>query len=351
MKTRRAFSIAAVVLIIVALAAVIFVVNGRYHFIKWGVEQKSEAGRLYYCPMHPAIQSDKPGECSICYMSLVKRGTVVAAVDHNAASMQGMVYISPAKQQLIGVKKQKVELRKLSGQISTVGTVAYDPDLYVTQQEYVQAVKGLHSSQGIVGTAKQKLRLMGMSEAEIADLAAAGVPQQSLYLPEGGKVWVYITIYEYEAGLMKGGLPVEVESSAYPAEVFKGMVVSVAPMVEAATRSLKVRALIDNPENKLKLRMYVNARVGYDLGEKLAVPQEAVMRAGMRDIVFVVEPNKPDGHFVPKTVKLGAKAQGYYEVLQGISAGDEVVTSGNFLIDSESKLNAVLSQMAEGHTH
>lgn len=346
MKIHRAFSIAGVVLIIAVLAAVFFVANGHYHFIKWGGEHKAAAVALYYCPMHPNIQSDRPGECPICYMSLVKRGTI-AMTDHNAMPMQGMVYISPAKQQLIGVKTQKIEARKLSGQISTVGTVAYDPDLYVAQQEYLQAIKGHQSSDGITKMTEQKLRLMGMSDAEIAQLEMAGVPQQSLYLPESGKVWVYITIYEYEAGLMKEGLPVEVESAAYPAEVFKGAVVSVAPMVESMTRSLKVRALVDNPDNKLKLRMYVNARVGYDLGEKLVVPEEAIMHAGMRDVVFVAESAEPNGHFMPKAVKLGAKAQGYYEVLDGIKAGEEVVTSGNFLIDSESKLNAVLNQMAE----
>jgi hypothetical protein len=85
-------------------------------------------------------------------------------------------------------------------------------------------------------------------------------------------------------------------------------------------------------------------RVAYDLGEKLAVPEDAVMHAGTRDVVYVVD---PDGYFTPRTVVLGTKAQGYYEVLQGLAANEEVVTSGNFLVDSESKLNAVLNQMGE----
>jgi membrane fusion protein, copper/silver efflux system len=104
-----------------------------------------------------------------------------------------------------------------------------------------------------------------------------------------------------------------------------------------------VRALINNPENKLKLRMYVNVRLKYDLGEKLAVPQEAVMRTGTRDVVFIADPN---GYFMPRNVTLGQKAQDYYEVLDGLKTNEEVVISGNFLIDSESKLNAVTSQMA-----
>jgi len=90
--------------------------------------------------------------------------------------------------------------------------------------------------------------------------------------------------------------------------------------------------------------MYVDVEITYDLGEKPAVPQDAVMHAGTRDIVFVANPN---GYFESRAVTLGAKAQGYYEILRGISANEEVVTSGNFLIDSESKLNAVLNRTTE----
>jgi Cu(I)/Ag(I) efflux system membrane fusion protein len=137
---------------------------------------------------------------------------------------------------------------------------------------------------------------------------------------------------------------VEARAVAYPGEVFTGRVVSVMPILEAATRTLKVRALVDNPENKLKLEMFVNVTIKYDLGERLAVPMDAVMPTGTRDIVFIA---RPDGYFEPRDVKLGQKAQGYYEVLQGLSDGEEVVTSANFLIDSESKLNAALGQMGE----
>ena len=181
-------------------------------------------------------------------------------------------------------------------------------------------------------------------------------PRRNLYLPstEDKNVWVYITIYEYEAGLVKEGMPVQVDTLAYPGETFQGRIVSITPLLEAATRTLKARALVENPEGKLKLEMFANVRIDYELGEKLAVPEEAVMHAGTRDIVFLADAN---GYFTPKTVTLGAKAQGYYEVLQGLAADEEVVTSANFLVDSESKLNAVLNQMGEpnqpggGHHH
>ncbi len=278
--------------------------------------------------------------------------------EETAQAPTAAVYISPEKQQLIGVKKEKVQKRKLSGQILTVGRVAYDPALFTAQQEYLQALKSSRTigggnlnyieeqSAALIRDMKQKLLAMGMSEAEIAELAKRGRPQQNLYLPgsEDKNVWVYITIYEYEAGLVKTGTPVEVRALAYPGELFEGQVISVTPILETATRTLKVRALVDNPANKLKLEMFVNVAIKYDLGEKLAVSEEAVMHAGTRDIVFVADAN---GHFESRVVVLGVKAQGYYEVLRGLAENEDVVTSGNFLIDSESKLNAVLNQAAE----
>jgi Cu(I)/Ag(I) efflux system membrane fusion protein len=350
MKTRT------IVVAVVIVAAVLGVVAAKHYFVTGGKGTTSGTVKeVYYCPMHPNYTSDKPGDCPICGMSLVKR--VPAVEQKPAQAVAGEVYISPEKQQLIGVKKGKVEKRKLTGQILTVGRVAYDPQLYTAQQEYVQTMRSsgtIHREEGyieqqsadLMKSMKRKLLAMGMSEDEIAGLEKRGKPEQNLYLPtsEDKDVWVYVTIYEYEAGLVKAGTPVEVRAMAYPGEVFEGKVISVTPIVEAATRTLKARALVDNTGDKLKLEMFVNVAIKYDLGEKLAVPEEAVMHAGTRDIVFIA---KPKGHFEPRVVTLGVKAQGYYEVSQGLSENEEVVTSGNFLIDSESKLNAGFNKTAE----
>lgn len=391
MKTRT------IVVSVIVLSAVIgFFAAGRYFVGRQEGASAKAAKELYYCPMHPNFTSDKPGDCAICGMSLVKRVTaskteqkteqgkskkilfyrnpmnpaVTSPVPmkdsmgmdyvpvYEEETAEGGIYISPEKQQLIGVKKEKVEKRKISGQILTVGRVAYDPALFTAQQEYLQALKSsrtvnkdelgyiMEQSAALIKNMKQKLLAMGMNDLEIEELGKRGRPQQNLYLPssEDKNVWVYITIYEYEAGLVKTGTAVEVRAIAYPGQMFEGQVVTVTPILETATRTLKVRALVDNPENKLKLEMFVNVAVKYDLGEKLAVPEEAVMHAGTRDIVFVADAN---GYFESRTVTLGVKAQNYYEVLRGLTENEDVVTSGNFLIDSESKLNAVLSQVTE----
>ncbi len=386
----------AIIIAVIIVAAIIGVfIPGRYNKQHTGTVSQA-AKDLYYCPMHPNFTSDKPGDCAICGMSLVKREVnhreslkqagerkilyyrnpmnpavtspvpmkdqmgmdyVPVYEEETAQAQTSGVYISPEKQQLIGVKKGKVGKRQLTGEILTVGRVAYDPSLFTAQQEYLQAVKSSKTirkeegyieeqSGALIKSMKQKLLAMGMSEEEITGLEKRGKPQQNLYLPtsEDKNVWVYVTIYEYEAGLVKIGTPVEVLAMAYPGQVFEGKVIAVTPIIETATRTLKVRALVDNPENKLKLEMFVNVVIKYDLGDKLAVPEEAVMHAGTRNIVFVV---KSEGYFEPRVVTLGEKAQGYYEVLRGLSENEEVVTSGNFLIDSESKLNAVLNKAAE----
>jgi Cu(I)/Ag(I) efflux system membrane fusion protein len=394
------------VILILAAGAVAFIERqplvAWYHIaegrVKGAKGQTGEKG-LYYCPMHPTFTSDRPGNCAICGMSLVKKTAAdgpaggqksgqsgkkllyyrnpmnpqvtspvpmkdqmgmdyVPVYEEQVPQAHSGVYISPEKQQLIGVKKGKVQMRKLTGQIRTVGRVAYDSTLFVAQQEYLQALKGHASaqkakldyldeqSQSLLKDMKYRLLLLGMSSAEIDALEKQGMPETNLYLPtrEDKDVWVYATIYEYEAGLVKEGMAIQVDTLAYPGETFEGRIVSTTPMLEAATRTLKARALVGNPEGKLKLEMFADVRINYDLGEKLAVPEDAVMHGGTRDIAFVVDPN---GYFQSKTVKLGAKAQGYYEVLEGLAANEEVVTSANFLVDSESKLNAVLSQTTE----
>lgn len=334
--------------VIVIIAVVVLGALAVKHFKTDG---KAGTGDIYYCPMHPNYTSDKPGNCPICGMTLVKREA--KPMEETAPARAAGVYISPQKQQLIGVKYGKVEKRKLAGQILTVGRVAYDPALYTAQQEYLQAARSsgtIHREEGyieqqasdLIKSMKLKLLAIGMSEDEIAGMEKRGRPEQNLYLPTGEDkdVWVYISIYEYEAPLVKAGTPIEARAEAYPGEVFTGKVIAVTPILDSATRTFKARALVDNPDNKLKLEMFVNAAINYDMGEKLAVPEEAMMPTGTRNIVFIAEPN---GYFETRDVKVGQKARGFYEVLQGLSAGETVVTSGNFLIDSESKLRTNLT--------
>ena len=277
-------TIAVVVIILTAVLGV-FIVS-RLFSSRTGILASGTSKEVYYCPMHPSYTSDRPGECPICGMTLVKRGAGPPVAGEKPTKsgerkilyyrspmnpqvtspvlmkdQMGMdyvpvyeeepvktgaagVYISPEKQQIIGVKKGSVEKRKLSGQILTVGRVAYDPALFTAQQEYLQAFKSsgtIHKEEGyieeqsgaLIKSMKQKLLAMGMSEEEITELEKRDKPQQNLYLPssEDKNVWVYVTIYEYEAELVKTGTLIEVRAIAYPGEVFEGSVISVTPML------------------------------------------------------------------------------------------------------------------------
>lgn len=412
------------------LSGIAYLLNSRYHIFKGhtlGTGEHSVHKEIYYCPMHPGFTSDKPGDCSICGMKLVKKeeaqaieGGVKSAREicilHNCkmANCQmeitgdikdcpfcgahldgtkekkilyyrnpmnpevtspvpmkdpmGMDYIpvyaegispeqglsiSLERQQMIGVKKERVEKRKLSRQILTVGKVAYDPGLYVAQQEYLQALKARErlgqgaliiikeQSDSLVEASKRKLILLGMNEPGIEELAVRGEPQGGLYLPsQQDKAWIYITIYEYEIGLIKEAQEIDIEAVAFPGEVFKAKIAAITPVLDPMTRSIQVRAELDNPEHKLKPDMFVNVKINVDFGEKLAVSEEAVINTGKR--MLVVTANER-GSFFSREVRLGRKAEGFYEVLEGLKEGDTVITSGNFLIDSESRLQSAIS--------
>jgi RND family efflux transporter MFP subunit len=253
--------------------------------------------------------------------------------------------------------------------IRTVGRIAHDPELYQAQQEYLQALAGskkagsatapeIHEQAGkLVESARIKLRLLGLSEELIDEIEAAGKPDRSLlYSDPGGRVWLYAPIYEYELSLVKAGDKIEIEAPGLPGEKFEGLIRSIDSVLDPMTRSARVRAVLENPQGFLKPEMYVNATLRVDVGEKLAVPQEAVFATGEKNVVFVT---RPDGSMEPREVVLGVQADDFSEVRSGVGEGEQVVTDGNFLIDSESRLKAALQGMGGsagesqggGHSH
>lgn len=306
---------------------------------------KSQKKILYYRnPMNPEVTSPVPmkDQMGMDYVPV-----------YEEAGTRG-INISPERQQLIGLKKGKVEKIKLTHEISAYGKVAYDPTLFTAQEEYLQALKTRNriygystpllkkQAVGLLSAAQEKLRILGMNDEEIKKLAKRGVPQENLILPtKEGIVWAYVSVYEYEIALVKEGTPVKIEVAAFPGEIFEGEIAAITPILDEATRSMRVRVQINDPGHKLKPQMYVNATLLVDLGEKLAIPESAVLDAGTRKIVYIV---KSGDMLEAKEATLGRKALGFYEVLGGLKEGDTVVTSGNFLVDSESKLSGVSGQ-------
>jgi Cu(I)/Ag(I) efflux system membrane fusion protein len=141
---------------------------------------------------------------------------------------------------------------------------------------------------------------------------------------------------------VREGQKVTVVLSYYPGETFNGTISYIFPYLDTQTRTNKVRLEFANPEGKLKPGMYANSEIVMNLGTPLTVPESAVLQSGLRQLVFV---DQGQGVFAPRAVKLGVKADARFVVLNGLTAGERVVTSGNFLLDSESKLQSANSMM------
>ncbi|MBI5023763.1 MAG: efflux RND transporter periplasmic adaptor subunit [Candidatus Omnitrophica bacterium] len=326
---------------------------------------KKEKKILFWTdPMIPGYKADKPGK-SPMGMDLIpvyEEETVA----QSAQTPQGYapIMLSPQKQQLIGIKTAAVEKKKLIKTVRTVGTIAHDPELYQAQTEYIQAIQAFErakqsdipeivdQSRRLVESTRIRLRHMGLNDDLISEIAAWKEAERSLlFTTPGEPVWVYAPVYEYELPLIRVGQDIRAEVPSLSNETFQGTIRAVDSMVDQATRTTRVRAQLKDPQGRLRPDMYVNVSVDVDLGETPAIPEGAVFDTGTKKIVFV---DKGQGVLEPRDITVGAKADGYYELKSGVQEGEIVVTSGNFLIDSESRLKAALEGMSGsegGHQH
>jgi Cu(I)/Ag(I) efflux system membrane fusion protein len=311
---------------------------------------------VYQCPMHPQIIRHEPGTCPICGMTLrrVDDAGVESGVPGHVAFTLPM-----ERQQLIGVTQGTAEVRPLVRELRTAATVADDPGLYEAWIEYREAFRTRAALRGgiqesttsgdtLVRAAALKLRRQGVGEREIAALAE--LDPTSLILP-GARIWIYAQVFEEDVPMLRAGMPVSVEIPSEPGRTITSTILAIDPTVSAESRTVRVRALVNTPEASLRPGTFVTATFDVPLGDRLAIPREAVLDAGLQRLVFVVS----DGtRFEPRSVTLGRRAQGFVEVLDGVAAGERVVTSANFLVDSESRLKAAVAAFgapAPAHQH
>lgn len=262
----------------------------------------------------------------------------------------------------------------------------YSPELLSAEKELLiakraQAELGKNEDQEIARnsdnlyqSARERMRLWDLTDQQVAEIEATGKPfrAMSLYAPVSGfvmtrnayerqrvtpetelysiadlsSVWIIADVYEYEAQNIRLGQRAQIDLSYFPGKRFQGVVDYIFPQVDPATRTLKVRVQAPNPGFELKPDMFANVEFKADYGEQLSVDAAAVLDSGAEQIVFVA---RDGGYFEPRKVQLGAKLGNRYIVTSGLSAGERIVTSGNFLIDSESRLKSGLGAMA-GHS-
>ena len=258
----------------------------------------------------------------------------------------------------------------------------YSPELVSTQEEYLLALRAKKSlmkspfpevagsGDSLAEAAKRRLKLWDISDDQIRTLEEGGeakktltlyspftgfvleksaykgmnvMPGMALYkLADLSMVWLYADVYEYELPFIRLGLQASVQITYLPGETFTGKVIYIYPALNPETRTAKVRFEFPNPGGKLKPEMYANVEIKIRLGQKLAVPDGAIIDTGIRQLAII---DRGNGYFEPREVK-GLKVDGYYEVVSGLKAGERVVTSANFLVDSESKLKEAMAGMA-----
>jgi RND family efflux transporter MFP subunit len=254
----------------------------------------------------------------------------------------------------------------------------YSPELVATQQEYLIALRAQRllsnntyreiggNANSLLDSARQRLNLWDISDEQIERLENTGevtrtmvlnspvdgyvltreaypaktfvTPDKELYtIVDLSTVWINLDIYEYEAPFVTTGYRARMTLPYAPGKAYTGVLTYIYPEVDVNTRTLKARLEFPNQNLELKPGMYADIELQIRIGQKLQVPAEAVLDSGTRKIVFVA---KPGGYFEPREIEVGSKFDGRFIVNSGLEPGETIVTSGNFLIDSESRLSS-----------
>lgn len=257
----------------------------------------------------------------------------------------------------------------------------YSPELYTAQKEFANALAMrdnaratgsgdvLRNATQLVEAGKERLRLWEIGEDQIAGLEKTRQPKETmaLFSPSKGvveklavdqgsrvaagdrileiadlsDVWVWVQFYQDDWSRLKTGLPMTITTSSYPGETFKGKIVVLDPFIDATLRTARARVDVENPDFKLRPGMYVDAELSMDMGRGPAIPVGAILPTGLHNIAFV---DKGEGRLEPRFVELGGEYGGFYEVKSGLKENERVVSSANFLIDAEAKVQGALKE-------
>lgn len=266
----------------------------------------------------------------------------------------------------------------------------YSPELIATQQEFLNVLRWARQSgntknenirkmltadaDSIINGARQRLRLWDISDEQIKKIEESEKPIRTLtiYSPVDGYVvqkmavqgmrvmpgeklfdvadlttlWVVADLYEYELPLVTVGQKARITLSYFPGREILSTIEYVYPALSGETRTAKVRFSVPNPGGQVKPQMLTNVELKIDMGKRLAVPDDAVIDTGTRQVVYV---DRGEGNFEPREVLLGLRTEGFREVIQGLRAGEKVAASATFLIDAEAQLKNVTP--LSGHKH
>lgn len=357
----------------------------------------------YTCSMHPAVKQSMPGKCPICGMDLL-------AVTKEQ-QLQGVVTIDEARRQLIGVRTAPVVEGPFQRSFRALGRISYDesaitdvnlkvrgwitklfvnqtgqrvtrgqplfllysPDLFSAEQDFLLANQGATGTGGgaspsrmeqLGRAARQRLRLLGLSDAQVDEVARKGVPSESIALasPASGfvieknvvdgasveagmrlyriaslnKVWVEAEVYEADLAQVRTGQVATVTLDYLPGRAYEAKIAYVYPYLDPTSRTGRVRLELANKQLELRPGMFASVTLSADAVSRVQVPAAAIVYTGPRRLVFV---DLGEGRFRPQEVKVGSEGRGMYEVLSGLAPGDRVATSGVFLLAAEARIS------------
>lgn len=346
----------------------------------------------------------KQGTIKRSYLLTAGRKGLSKLSEEKETAPEGVITVSEGRRQLIGVRIGVVEKKPMILTLRSYGNVTYDerrlndvvlrvkgwihhldanftgkrlkkgerlftlysPDLYATQQEYLRAFQT--ENEHVRDKIAQRLRLWGISESQIKKIAkekksfeympivapANGYiveknviegdfvePGQKLMrIADLDEVWVEAEIYQNDLSQVHIGDLAIITLPYQPGKTYEGRISFIYPFLSGNSRTAKVRITLPNPHLELRPGMYANVELKIKLGKKLQVPESAVMYTGSRRIVFL---DLSQGHLKPQEIIVGLRNNNYFEVLSGLKEGDRVVTSGNFLIASESQIRSALN--------
>ncbi|NCA71426.1 MAG: efflux RND transporter periplasmic adaptor subunit [Sphingobacteriia bacterium] len=359
----------------------------------------------YVCPMHPQIVRDEPSTCPICGMDLVEKRVEPMTGRYPPVSLTSAVV------QTLGVRTAVAERGILWRAIRTLGRVTYDetrlahvhprasgwiealdlraegepvkrgqtlaefyaPDILSAQIDFLLAREGRSGARVDTDKSRNLLRLLAVPDDVISAIERDGQPRnripvrapmdgivtriaarEGMYVTAAtemfeiadlSRVWVMVDVYEHQIDWLKPGASAEIRVPARPGRTWDGRVDYLYPELDPDTRTLRVRLVFDNPDLSLKPNMFADVQIfGGPKRDVLKIPAEALIVTGARTSVVRA---LGDGRFQPVDVVSGLQRDGVVEILSGLAAGDRVVTSGQFLIDSESNLRASFQRLGE----
>ncbi|WP_410879610.1 efflux RND transporter periplasmic adaptor subunit [Myroides sp. DW712] len=370
-----------------------------------------EAATVWTCSMHPQIKMDKPGKCPLCAMDLIplkSAGGGDDAIDDDAIQMSKEA-IALANIQTTVVGRQdavkdlqlygtiQVDERLQQSQTSHVNgrieklfinftgesvkqgqliATIYSPDLLNAQQELLEAQKLTDFQPMLLDAAKEKLRLWKMSESQINKILSTGKvsPYVSItantsgivtaknvnqgdYINQGSvlysisnmnKLWAVFEAYEADLPFLKEGDMLEYTLQSIPGKVYRGKISFINPIIDATSRTAKIRVEADNKDQALKPEMYATATVQAPVREhnnQLVIPKSAVLWTGKRSVIYVKQPHTNTPAFKMREIVLGPSLGDNYVVTSGLKDGEELVTRGVFTVDSSAQLEGKPSMM------